>query len=158
MTGKKATDQWYEEIKDFDFANKTFSPNTGHFTQVVWKESIEVGAGIATAKNGWTFCVARYAVAGNLKGAFDNNIGDVGSEPQNTEHMDFLREEVTVLILLTATATTTTMITETPTKITTMKTMTTTTMTTAITTTRTTTTTTITTTTTTTMTTETDEQ
>merc|ERR1712023_514855 len=42
MTGEAATKQWYNEIKDFDFDKKTFSHKTGHFTQVVWKESIEI--------------------------------------------------------------------------------------------------------------------
>ena len=99
MTGKKATDQWYAEIKDFDFSKKVFNGNTGHFTQVVWKGSIELGAAVATAANGWNFCVGRYAVSGNVKGKFDDNIGDLLTLPQTKDHMDALRKEVVIDII-----------------------------------------------------------
>ena len=94
MTGRSATEQWYSEIKDFDFGNKVFNHKIGHFSQVVWKESIEVGAGIAVSKDGWNFCVARYSAAGNLKGAFDKNIGNLSQQAQDKKTMDKLREEV----------------------------------------------------------------
>lgn len=94
MTGKSATDQWYAEIKDFDFNDKKFNPKTGHFTQLVWKDSIELGAAIAVSTNGFHFCVARYRVAGNLMGAYEENIGDVMPQPQDKQLMDKLREEV----------------------------------------------------------------
>ena len=34
LTGKYATDMWYEEIKDYNFNNPGFKSGTGHFTQV----------------------------------------------------------------------------------------------------------------------------
>merc|ERR1719503_335012 len=39
----KATDMWYDEIKDYDFAKPEYSDKTGHFTQVVWKDSTKLG-------------------------------------------------------------------------------------------------------------------
>ena len=60
MTGELATEKWYNEMTHFDFTDKKFNPATGHFTQVVWKESIEIGAAVATADNGMHFYVARY--------------------------------------------------------------------------------------------------
>ena len=59
MNGKLATEKWYNEIAKFDFADKKFDSSTGHFTQVIWKESIEIGAAVATAENGMHFYVAR---------------------------------------------------------------------------------------------------
>uniref|UniRef100_A0A1B0ABE4 SCP domain-containing protein n=1 Tax=Glossina pallidipes TaxID=7398 RepID=A0A1B0ABE4_GLOPL len=49
MTGGKATadevvTSWYEQIKNYNFKKPGFSGNTGHFTQLVWKDSKELGA------------------------------------------------------------------------------------------------------------------
>ena len=94
MTGRKATDQWYAEIKNFNFANKCSTPKTGHFTQLVWKDSIEIGAGMAVARNGWRLLVARYSAPGNVKEKYEESIGDLCIVPQCKEHMDTLRGEV----------------------------------------------------------------
>ena len=77
MHGRRATENWYSEIKDFDFSNKVFGMNTGHFTQVVWKGSTKFGAAISQADNGQNFCVGRYSPGGNKNGDFDENIGDL---------------------------------------------------------------------------------
>ena len=34
---KKATNQWYDEIKDYKYAKPGFAMNTGHFTQVLYE-------------------------------------------------------------------------------------------------------------------------
>lgn len=34
LTGKKATEMWYNEIKHYSYKNARHTPNTGHFTQV----------------------------------------------------------------------------------------------------------------------------
>ena len=48
--GTNPVDMWYEEIKDYDFNNPGFSSRTGHFTQVVWKNSRQLGCGVACDK------------------------------------------------------------------------------------------------------------
>ncbi len=54
------------------------SSKTGHFTQVVWKESTELGVGRAVGKikQGYfcTFIVARYRPAGNYRGKYKGNV------------------------------------------------------------------------------------
>lgn len=47
VNGKEGVDSWYNEIKDYRFGNGGFSMNTGHFTQVVWRGSTELGVGMA---------------------------------------------------------------------------------------------------------------
>lgn len=75
MTGRKATDQWYNEISNYNFSDpkKSKSP-VGHFTQVVWKGSTQMGAAMATSASGWNFVVARYRAAGNMRGAEKMNV------------------------------------------------------------------------------------
>ena len=36
-----------------------------------------MGCGMAVAKNGWQLLVARYAPAGNIKGGYEDNVGDL---------------------------------------------------------------------------------
>ena len=72
-TGEYVTKSWYDEIKDHDF-NGGFQNNTGHFTQLVWKGSKEVGFGFSKSKSGYTYVVANYFPAGNFSGQFRANV------------------------------------------------------------------------------------
>jgi len=65
---------WYDEIKDYDFKNPGFKSGTGHFTQVIWKGSEEVGFGLAQSKNGSWYSVANYYPPGNYMGKFPQNV------------------------------------------------------------------------------------
>ena len=65
---------WYDEIKNYDFSNPGFASNTGHFTQVIWKKSSEIGLGMAKSESGKTYFVAHYLPAGNILGEFDKNV------------------------------------------------------------------------------------
>ncbi|KAF7229610.1 Golgi-associated plant pathogenesis-related protein 1-like, partial [Nothobranchius furzeri] len=80
VKGNKAVDSWYSEIKDYDFSSPRFQRGTGHFTQVVWKETTELGVGVAS-RNGMTFVVGQYRPAGNINnhGYFDKNVSRKGN-------------------------------------------------------------------------------
>ncbi|XP_052085478.1 uncharacterized protein LOC127723083 [Mytilus californianus] len=79
--GKAATNSWYSEIKNYQQFFGTEPPSFeemggkmyGHFTQVVWKGSQEIGIGKAK-KNGRVVIVANYRPAGNLIGTFAKNV------------------------------------------------------------------------------------
>ena len=47
---------------------------TGHFTQVVWKDSRELGVGRAQTRDGKWLVVANYRPAGNFLGRFQDNV------------------------------------------------------------------------------------
>jgi pathogenesis-related protein 1 len=74
-TAIEAVDGWYSEIKSYDFAAPGSSQGTGHFTQLVWKNSTQLGCGMARCGNifptfggAWLY-VCRYAPPGNMNGA-----------------------------------------------------------------------------------------
>lgn len=72
--GKDFTQSWYSEIKDHNFA-KDHQSGTGHFTQVVWKGTTEVGFGKAKSIDGCkVYVCGSYRPAGNMIGDFKNNV------------------------------------------------------------------------------------
>lgn len=75
LAGSKATQAWYDEIKDYDFNKPGFSSKVGHFTQVVWKNSQKLGVGIAFANNDRkAVVVANYYPPGNYMGQFPQHV------------------------------------------------------------------------------------
>uniref|UniRef100_A0ABZ3NPL6 SCP domain-containing protein n=2 Tax=Gadus morhua TaxID=8049 RepID=A0ABZ3NPL6_GADMO len=75
LTGKEAVEKWYGEVKDYEYNSPGYKDNTDHFTQVVWKETKEVGVGLATDGKS-VFVVAQYRPAGNVEGTanFQRNV------------------------------------------------------------------------------------
>lgn len=60
-------DLWYNEVKDYDFNNPGFKSNTGHFTQVVWKDTSSIGCGITNCPNiNFNVYVCEYEPRGNV--------------------------------------------------------------------------------------------
>ncbi len=69
----------YKEVceSNYDFNEGNFNMDTGHFTQVIWKDSVKLGLGRATAKKGdmlCTYIVARYRPSGNYDGKFKTQV------------------------------------------------------------------------------------
>jgi uncharacterized protein YkwD len=73
-TGEMVADSWYSEIKDYSYAHPGFSMKTGHFTQVVWKDTKEIGCGVAKSRRGGTYVVCNYNPPGNYSGRFPANV------------------------------------------------------------------------------------
>lgn len=61
-----ATKAFYEEIKDYNFDKPGFSSQTGHFTQVVWKSTRQIGAANKARADGKFVVVVRYFPPGNV--------------------------------------------------------------------------------------------
>ena len=59
---------WYDESKKYDFILNKYQKSAGHFTQLVWKETKEVGFGFFTNRIGDSCYVALYYPAGNIIG------------------------------------------------------------------------------------------
>uniref|UniRef100_A0A915PMG6 SCP domain-containing protein n=1 Tax=Setaria digitata TaxID=48799 RepID=A0A915PMG6_9BILA len=59
-SGTEITEIWASEAEHFDFEKPRWNPKTQHFTQIVWKETSEMG--IARQWNTTTNCVATVAM------------------------------------------------------------------------------------------------
>ena len=82
-----AIEAWGNERDEFDFDNPGFKKSTGHFSQLVWKDTEEVGCGRVDCgerqKNddedddqavpGW-FVVCEYSPPGNVQGGYEENV------------------------------------------------------------------------------------
>ena len=73
-TGNETTKSWYDEIQYHDFNSDYGCSYSGHFTQLIWKNSKEVGFGVTKNKDGQWFVVANYFPAGNIMGKFRENV------------------------------------------------------------------------------------
>jgi hypothetical protein len=67
----RSVQMWYDEISDYDYSNPGFSGATGHFTQVVWKDSTRIGCGVCddTAR-GRYIVTCQYAGPGNYNNQY----------------------------------------------------------------------------------------
>ena len=75
ISGSVAVQDWYDEIKYYNFNQPGYSSAVGHFTQVVWKGSTNLGVGIGYANGGRTaVVVANYLPSGNYQGQFGQNV------------------------------------------------------------------------------------
>lgn len=46
----------------------------GHFTQLIWASSCDIGIGIARSRTGKVMVVANYRPPGNISGQFQENV------------------------------------------------------------------------------------
>ncbi|XP_077985840.1 Golgi-associated plant pathogenesis-related protein 1-like [Glandiceps talaboti] len=77
FTGEVPVQNWYSEIIYWNYSTNHATPgkSAGHFTQVVWKQSTELGCGVATTQKSWGpkfIVVCQYRQAGNINDFKDN--------------------------------------------------------------------------------------
>ncbi|KAH8352469.1 hypothetical protein KR084_004375 [Drosophila pseudotakahashii] len=73
VTGDLPVEMWYREINSYDFQKGQFVPTAGHFTQLIWKSSKEMGSGVAR-KADRTWVVCNYNPPGNVVNLFKDNV------------------------------------------------------------------------------------
>ena len=71
---ENASISWLNEKKDFKYAKigdrKNNFSKVGHYTQMVWIQTTQVGIAYSKSKSGKVYVVARYYPAGNIIGQF----------------------------------------------------------------------------------------
>ncbi|KAK3941442.1 CAP domain-containing protein [Diplogelasinospora grovesii] len=87
---QSCVDAWGNERAKYDFSNPNFSEDTGHFTQLVWKNTTSVGCGRKLCNgadgtmSGW-YLVCEYYPRGNVIGQFADEVGpQVNGTPSST--------------------------------------------------------------------------
>lgn len=81
--GDAPVDAWYDEIQYYNWSHPGYSSDTGHFTQLIWKSSTQLGCAYVTCDNAWRqYTICEYYPRGNLVGTtydvtyyfFSNNV------------------------------------------------------------------------------------
>lgn len=74
-TASNAVDDWYKEASRYNYGKPGFVHGIGHFTQMIWKNTKQVGCGFTrcNSKVG-RLLVCRYAPAGNWSSQFRQNV------------------------------------------------------------------------------------
>lgn len=73
-TAAQGVEGWGDERNEYDFKKGEFTHETGHFTQLVWKNTSTVGCGRRLCgENGW-YLVCEYWPRGNVIGEFTKEV------------------------------------------------------------------------------------
>ncbi|EFJ45286.1 hypothetical protein VOLCADRAFT_94353 [Volvox carteri f. nagariensis] len=73
---KSAIDAYYSEGAGYAYGVSQPADwhSVGHFTQVIWKASTDLGCAVATCNGGQQFQVCRYSPPGNVQGQYAENV------------------------------------------------------------------------------------
>lgn len=78
--------QWFHwEEKYYDYSNPKYYKAAGHFTQVIWKNSREIGAAWAIRKDKRLVISIKYRTGGNVIGYFGKNVFPPTADLQGKE-------------------------------------------------------------------------
>lgn len=70
-----AVNAWYDEIELYDYNDPSFAYTTGHFTQLVWKNTTRVGCAYKDCGPYYgQYTVCQYYPPGNWAGQFADNV------------------------------------------------------------------------------------
>jgi uncharacterized protein YkwD len=73
LDGGSVLQMWYDEAKLYSFGKGSFSMETGHFTQVVWRGTTQIGCATSACR-GMDIWVCNYDPPGNVHTLFQANV------------------------------------------------------------------------------------
>ncbi|KAI7725953.1 hypothetical protein M8C21_014191 [Ambrosia artemisiifolia] len=70
FTGTSAVNLWVAEKLNYDYTTNTCASGyvCGHYTQVVWRNSVQLGCARVQCTNGWWYVICSYYPPGNYIG------------------------------------------------------------------------------------------
>lgn len=79
--GESPVQAWYDEIELYDYDNPEFTVETGHFTQLIWDTSVELGCAIVMCDNAWRqYTICQYYPRGNIVGNDEESTAEIFTE------------------------------------------------------------------------------
>lgn len=69
MSPDQVATGWYDEVNLYNFNGGGFSMSTGHFTQLIWRDTQKLGCGVSMC-NGGEIWVCNYDPPGNVQGYY----------------------------------------------------------------------------------------
>lgn len=88
VNGCDPVDNWYNEAKSHVYGREPNTLKTGHFTQIVWRETQELGVAVSRNRNGQIFVVANYDPPGNVIGTYSENVPPIGGFHQTQQQQE----------------------------------------------------------------------
>ena len=73
-SARDALKKWYDEVEQHTFGVEKVNHSTLHFTQMMWKETTELGIAMVGNGKGYNYVVANYNPRGNIVGQFVANV------------------------------------------------------------------------------------
>lgn len=87
--GTECVNLWYSEEPNYDYKKAEFDVNCGHFTQIVWKNTKQLGCAMSCNEDDRCVVSCNYYPSGNFYGQFGANVfakddysADVEVEPE----------------------------------------------------------------------------
>lgn len=77
--GRDAVELWYGEEKLYKYDGQ-FSKSAGHFTQIVWKKTQQIGVAIVGNSARGSYVVVDYYPRGNVIGSFFQNVPKISKD------------------------------------------------------------------------------
>jgi pathogenesis-related protein 1 len=70
VTPSSVVGDWASEAADYSYGDNrcAHGKDCGHYTQIIWRDTREVGCGVASCPAGGQIWVCNYAPAGNVRG------------------------------------------------------------------------------------------
>ncbi|XP_074617032.1 uncharacterized protein LOC141876372 [Acropora palmata] len=90
ITAKDAAKEWYDEVCSHNFFNQAYQDKSGHFSQLVWNATRELGVGKAMGTKfgmNCTFIVARYRPLGNVGNEFATDVSKGNFDSSYCSHV-----------------------------------------------------------------------
>lgn len=73
--GQEPVVSWYEESSGYRYEREPRDTETGHFTQLVWSDSVRLGVGVSRSdKTGKFYVVMKYDPPGNIIGSYTKQV------------------------------------------------------------------------------------